>query len=67
MGVDSLQVLLFALEVNLPLLFLFFLETLLVPVHHGLVLVAADLHLVCELRVLIRNSYLFLKPLFLVV
>ena len=39
----------------------------LVPVHHGVVLIAALLHLVCKLRVLLRNPDLFLQPLFFIV
>ena len=48
------------------LLLLLVLHVHLVPVHHGGVLVAPLLHLVCKLRMLLRNLDLLLQPLLLV-
>ena len=55
------------LEVDLALVLLLLFQVIFVPIHEGLVLIASLLHLVGELRVLLRDSDLLLKSLLLVV
>lgn len=56
-----------SLLIDHALLFLLLLQVHLVPVHHGLIVVAPLLDLVSEFRMLLGNLDLFLQPLLFVV
>ena len=64
---NTLNVGISPLIVDLALIVLLLLQVHLVPLHHTIVLIAAMLHLVSELRMLLSDSDLFLQPLLLVV
>ena len=64
---DSLDIGVSSGVVVLTLHVLVLLHVHLVPVHHGVVLIASLLHMVCKLRVLLCNPDLFLQPLFFIV
>ena len=64
---DSLDIGVSSRVVVLTLHVLVLLHVHLVPVHHGVVLIASLLHVVCKLRVLLRDPDLFLQPLFFIV